>query len=386
MNWKQWTGIFLLSTMPSLALAQDARSFAIGGAAVGGFNGPFSIYWNPAGLTPMTSGTSPWSFSTGYSALNSSNSGSPILRFNSSAALASGQDPVSQRLEDLGLVAVQYLSYGGGVLYDHTQDSVESHDAYQFFADQQSGAITLSSGTTYNLNEQQTTQDVETLILSYSTQLPLTSFKFVSAGFSLKYHYGTQFSQTALSGSFIQGSGGPVTYTKTTSTSGLGLSTDAGLLAKVTDGLQVGVLFQNLTSSFNWTAQQQSYALDPSTGAEAVTATQSVTISAPFPYTVKVGILAAPSDSDTFVDAEADFAKGQPTRWKVGIERFYPANNLVVRLGTFADPVSGDQLWAIGAGFATNQFSLNGAFITRSLPNLEDSVALGGALDATVRF
>jgi hypothetical protein len=385
MNWKQWTGILLLSTTPSLLLAQDARSFAIGGAAVGGSNGPFSIYWNPAGLSTPGGNTTGWSVSSGFSAFNTSNSNSPILRFNSQAALASGQDPTAQSLQDLGLVAVQYLAYGGGILYDHELNSTESQGAYQFFQNRQNGTIASNPGATYQLNEQQTVQDIETLILSYSTPLPLTSFQFVSAGFSLKYHYGTAFSQTSLSGSFTQGVGGSPTYTKTNSTSGLGLSTDFGLLAKLTDALQVGVILQNLTSSFNWSAQQQTYTLDQTTGQESAGSATNVTVSAPFPYTVKVGVLAAPTGTDTILNAEADFVDHQ-THWKVGVERYYPANNLVVRLGTFNDEVSGAQLWTIGAGFYNAKFSIDGSFVTRSLPNIQDSIALGGALSGSIRF
>jgi hypothetical protein len=386
MNWKQWTGILLLSMTPSLSLAQDARSFAIGGAAVSGSNGPFSIFWNPAGLSIPGGNTIAWSVSSGYSAFNTSNSNSPILRFNSQAALGSSQDPISQSLQDLGLIAVQYLAYGGGVLYDHELSSVESQGAYQFFQNQQSGAVTSHPGETYQLNEQQTVQDVETLILSYSMPLPLSTFQFVSAGFSLKYNYGTAFNQTSLNGSFTQGIGGSPTYTKTTSTSGLGLSTDFGLIGKLTDALQVGVLLQNLTSSFNWSAQQQSYNLNSGTGEESASGpATNITVAAPFPYTVKVGVLAAPSGTDTVLNAEADFVNHQ-THWKLGVERYYPANNLVVRLGTFNDDVSGNQLWTIGAGFYTAKISLDAAVVTRSIPNVEDSVALGGALSGSFRF
>ncbi len=368
---------------PSLSPAQDARSFAIGGAAVGGSNGPFSVYWNPAGLAlPGPAGVA-WSVSTGYSAFNTSNSNSPILRFNSQAALASSQDPISQSLQDLGLVAVQYMSYGGGVLYDHELNTVESHGAYQFFQDRQNNTL---AATPYQLNDQQTDQDVETLILSYSMPLPLSTFQFVSAAFSLKYNYGNSFNQTSLSGSFTQGVGGPYTYTKTTSTSGLGLSTDLGFIGKLNDALQVGVMMQNLTSSFNWSAQQQSYSLDSTTGQESASGpATNITVSAPFPYTVKIGVLAQPTGTDTVLNGEVDFVNHQ-THWKAGLERYYPANNLVVRLGTFNDEVSGDQLWTIGAGFYTLRFNLDASLVTRSVPNVEDSVALGGALSGSFRF
>ncbi|HET9869598.1 MAG TPA: hypothetical protein VFR02_03750, partial [bacterium] len=308
-------------------------------------------------------------------------------RFDDSAALQSNEDPVKQHLEDLGLVAVQYLSYGGGVLYDHALDTDESKGAYQFFADRQSGAVTdiANAGHIYDLSETNTVEDVETLIVSYSTPLPLSAFQFLSAGFSLKYHYGSAYSRTFLDGSFIAGTGGTPTYTRTTSTSGLGLSTDMGFLAKLTDSLQLGVLMQNLTSAFNWTAQKQAYSLDSNGNESPSGPAQSVTISAPLPYAVKIGVLAEPPGSNILLNAQVDFTQAK-THWRVGVERFYPANNLVVRLGTFNDEVSGDQIWTFGAGFETTSFSLDGAFLTRSLPNLQDSIALGGALDAAIRF
>ena len=383
MNWKQWTGLLLFLTTPSLSLAQDARSFAIGGAAVGGSNGPFSVYWNPAGLALPGAPGAGWSLSTGYSAFNTSNSNSPILRFNSQAALGSSQDPISQSLQDLGMVAVQYMDYGGGVLYDHELNTVESHGAYQFFQDRQANTLAV---TPYQLNEQQTVQDVETLILSYSMPLPISTFQFLSAAFSLKYNYGTSFSQTSLNGTFTQGIGGSPTYTKTTSTSGLGLSTDLGFIGKLSDALQVGVVVQNLTSSFNWSAQQQSFNLDSTDGHEtAAGPATNVTVAAPFPYTVKIGVLATPAGTDTILNGEVDFVNHK-THWKAGLERYYPANNLVVRLGTFNDDVSGDQLWTIGAGFYTARFNLDAAVATRSIPNVEDSVALGGSLSGSFRF
>ncbi|MGH7738808.1 MAG: hypothetical protein ACREL1_01560 [bacterium] len=386
MNSKQWMGLLLLLTLPSLALAQDARSFAIGGAAAGGSNGPFSIYWNPAGLSPSQGNSNAWSLSVGYSGFNTSNSDSPILRFNSQAALNSNQDPVSQFLQDQGLVAVQYLSYGGGVFSEHDFNSVESQGAYQFFQNQQNGTVATHPGKTYALNDQTTVQDIQTLIISYSTPLPLNFFKFISAGFNLKYSYGNQFSQTDLTGSYTQGAASSYQYNKTTSSSGLGLSTDMGFLAQISDALQAGLMLQNLTSSFNWTAQQQAYTLNTVTGQESPDGlSQAVTVSAPFPYTVKLGLLAEPSGSDLVLNGEVDFANHQ-THWKAGLEHYYPANHLVVRLGTFNDPYSNNQLWTIGAGYYTTHFSLNAALITRSLPNIEDSVALGGALDADLRF
>jgi hypothetical protein len=209
----------------------------------------------------------------------------------------------------------------------------------------------------------------------------------VSVGGSLKYNYGTQYEQTSLNGTYIQGnpSSSQYTYTRTTSNSGLGLSTDVGIFGKISDALQLGVMLENLTSSFNWSAQQQSINLDPYTGQESAGPVTNVTVSAPFPYTTKVGLVATPGSADILLDVEADFVNHQ-THWKFGLERFYPENNLAVRFGTFNDDVSGDQLWTFGGGYYSKNLEVDLSFVTRSIPDLQDSIALGGALSADLRF
>jgi hypothetical protein len=388
MNWKQWTGIFLtLLFAPSLSLAQDARSFAVGGTAAASPNGVFGMEWNPALLSlPLGDNTSTsWSIGSGYSIFDTTNSNSPVLRFNSQAAMQSTADPVLRYQQIQGLFGVQYLSYAGGILYDHEINTTESQGALNFFQNQQSNAIVSNAGATYNLNYLQTTQEIETLILSYSTPIPLAAFPFASVGGSLKYNYGTQYEQTSLTGTYTQGNPGGYNYTRTTSNSGLGLSTDLGLFAKISDALQFGVMLENVTSSFNWSAQQQTISLDQTTGQESVTNTQNITVSAPFPYTTKVGLVATPASADILLDAEADFVNHQ-THWKFGLERFYPENNLAIRFGTFNDDVSGDQLWTFGGGYYTKNLEVDLSFVTRSIPNIQDSVALGGALSADLRF
>jgi hypothetical protein len=387
MNWKRWTGILLtLLCTPSLALAQDARSFAVGGAAAASPNGVFGMEWNPALLAlPLGDNTvAYWSIGSGYSIFDTTNSNSPILRFNTQAAMQSTADPVSRYQQIQGIFGVQYLSYAGGILYDHEINTTESQGALNFFQDRKPGG-TLSTNP-YNLNYLQTTQEIETLILSYSTPIPLGAFPFVSIGGSLKYNYGTQYEQTSLTGTYTQGSATGYQYTRTTSDSGLGLSSDVGIFGKISDALQLGVMLENLTSSFNWSAQQQSISLDQTTGQESANGpATNITVSAPFPYTTKVGLVATPGSADILLDVEADFVNHQ-THWKFGLERFYPENNLAVRFGTFNDDVSGDQLWTFGGGYYSKNLEVDLSFVTRSIPDLQDSLALGGALSAGLRF
>jgi hypothetical protein len=67
------------------------------------------------------------------------------------------------------------------------------------------------------------------------------------------------------------------------------------------------------------------------------------------------------------------------------LERYY-AGGLAIRLGTFADDISGQQLWTFGVGYFKTNLSIDLAGITRTIPNLQDSVALGGGIDISLRF
>jgi len=144
-------------------------------------------------------------------------------------------------------------------------------------------------------------------------------------------------------------------------------------------------MLQNLRSRFSWTAQQSNMTLDPATGKETSSPAQSVTVNQPFPYTTKVSLTASPADKNILLAAEADFI-GADTHWRFGLERYYPEAHLVVRLGTFNDSVSSSQLWSFGVGYQGPVFAAGLSFLTRSLPAIQDSIALGGALDAEVRF
>jgi hypothetical protein len=175
------------------------------------------------------------------------------------------------------------------------------------------------------------------------------------------------------------------TYTKTTSTSGLGLSIDAGFLAKFTEALQVGMMFQNLQSNFNWQAQQQSYTLDGSGKETASGPATNVTIPANFPYATKLGLMGSPPGTNVALEGEVAWTQGV-VNWRAGLERLYPDNHIVVRLGTFNDRISNSQLWTIGGGYMVPNFNLDLSFLTRSLPAIQDSITFGIAFDAIVRF
>jgi hypothetical protein len=373
----------LLLLLPARLLAQDAHSMAIGGAATAAPMGIFSMIWNPSQLALPD--TSSWTVASGYSAFDTSNSGVAIFHFTPQDALGASQDPIQRFQQYQGLFAVKYTSAAGGVLYDQELNYLASQGALQFFNDRNAGPIPLNAS--YNLNFQQTTQQVATLLISYAMQLPIGTIPFFSVGGNLKYHDGLQYGQTSLTGTYTQGVTTGYTYTKTTSNSGSGLSMDLGFFAKMTDAIQIGLMLQNIQSNFTWQAQQQNYTLDPNTGAETPVpgSATNVTVSTPYPYARTLGLSLAPPNNNIVLEGEVSWSQ-QLTHWKVGLDRYYPEANLDVRLGTFTDDVSNQQLWTFGVGYLTKTVTVDLAFLTRSIPNLQDSIALGGALDAGVRF
>lgn len=344
----------------------------------------FGFYWNPALLGPPSGGSNStgWAIASGFSAFDTTNIGSPVLQYNSQNALQSGQEPVRRFQQVLGTFGVKYLSSAGGVVYEHSLQTLSSQGALTFFRDRDAG--TLAPLTPYALDHQQTNQQVANLIVSYAMPLPFGAMP-VFLGGSLKYHNGLQYQQTLLSGTYQVGSTSGYQYTRTSSSSGLGLSTDFGFFAKMTDTLHAGMMFQNITTSFNWQAQQQVLTLDPVTGRESVTSSTNVTVAAPFPYAIKLGLGAAPPDKNIVLEGEVTWSQ-QQARWRFGLERFYPESHLVMRFGTFADEVSNSQLWAFGGGYLSELINIDLSFVTRSLPAIQESIALGGALSATVHF
>ncbi len=381
-----WVILALLS--PALPLhAQDARSMGVGGAATAAPMGIFGLYWNPSQLALPSGSASGWSVASGFSAFDTSNTGLPILHFQPSDALQSSQDPVERYQQYLGLFAAKYFGGAGGVLWDQELNYLSSQSALQFFNDRSNGNI-MPASTYNNMNFQQTNQQIATLELSYAMPMPLGSLQIFTIGGSLKYYDGIQYQQTTLNGNYSQltpGSG--YTYTKTTSDSGSGMGIDLGLLAQVTSSLQLGMMFENIQSNFTWQATQQNYQFDGSSNANESPSgpAQSVTVSAPFPYATKLGLLLAPEGKDIDLEGQVVWSQGQ-TRWSGGLERFYPQSHIVVRLGTFADEVSNQQIWCAGVGYVSKLVDVDASFETRSIPDLQDSIALGGALDAVVNF
>jgi hypothetical protein len=102
-------------------------------------------------------------------------------------------------------------------------------------------------------------------------------------------------------------------------------------------------------------------------------------------YAPKLGVCIAPPDKNIYLEGEVSW-ENQTTHWRAGLERYYSDTGLLVRLGTFADEVSGQQLWTFGVGFMRPNFNVDLSGVTRSIPDIQNSVALGGAIDVAVRF
>jgi hypothetical protein len=360
--------------------AQDAHSMAIGGAATSAPMDVFGVVWNPA-LISLPGAPGPWTLGTGFSAFDTSNTNTPILRLTQDSALQAGTDPINRYQDYQGLFTVRYFSMAGGVLFDQSLTTQSSLSSYQFFHDRSAGTLSASP---YALNYFQTQQQMASLIFTYAQPLPFGTMP-VYAGASLKYEDGIQYVQNSLTGAFTQGSSMGYQYTRTTSSSGLGLSIDAGFLAQVTDSIQVGMMFENIQSNFSWTAVQQTLNLDPVTGQETVSGSQNETLTANLPYITRLGITAAPPEKNIYLLGEVEWAPNH-TNWKFGMERYYPESNMVVRFGTFYDNISQSQLWAFGWGVVTKVVNLDVSFLTRNLPDVQNSIAVGGALDAEARF
>jgi hypothetical protein len=377
--------VLLLLTAPGSLLAQEAHSFGIGMATTAAPMEIFGLYWNPAHLAMPVGGDPPpsWTIGSGYSIFDTSNADSPIMQFTPENAHKSSRNPVERLQQQTGIFGVKYLSAGGGMLYEQRLNFHSSQGALSFFHDRDNNSLTDSA---YLLDYRKTTQQVGTLMVSYATPIPLGGFPFFAIGGSLKYHKGFQFEREDMTG-FYQKSGATTDYqyNKFSSTSGLGFSMDTGLLARISEIMQVGMMFQNFQSTFNWEAQKQSMTLDPATGLETAGGSSAVTVSAPMPYAVRFGVMFAPQEKNTLMEGEVEWVNHE-TNWRFGLERYYPEASMVVRLGTFFDQVSKSQLWCFGGGYERTNFNVDLSFFTRSLPDLTGSIALGGALSAAVRF
>jgi hypothetical protein len=386
MNHRRLMAILGFLLLPFPLLAQEAQSMGLGGAGTAAPMEVFGLYWNPAllSLPYNTKPPTPWTIASGASFYDTSNSGKAILRFNPDEAMASSQDPIHRLQQLSGIFAVKYEKVAGGVIYNQDLDSIESQGAYSFFHDREAGTIPLLGS--YALNFQETKRQIADLVLGYSTPFPLGTFPFFSIGGSLKYHVGLNYEQSSLTGTYTQGSPTGYQYVKYSSTSGWGLSMDAGFFVRINDTMQFAMMFQNIQSTFTWQAQRRTYTLDSTTGQETVSGPPtSQDLSQPFPYATKLGMVAAPQDKDMVLSGEVSWSQGQ-TRWKAGLAKYYPANSIVVRMGTFADQVSNEQMWTFGAGYLKPNFNLDISFVTRSLPAVQDSLAFGLAIDAAIRF
>src|ERR1019366_2284604 len=203
---RRWLLATLLLTLPTPLLAQDAHSLGIGFAATAAPMDYFGVYWNPACLAIPGAGPS-WTVATGGSFFDTSNSGSPILRYNTDNAIQSGIDPVNRYQQYLGTFGAKYTTAAGGVIFDQELNSSSSQGALQFFHDRDNNS--LSTTGTYSLGMTQTTQQIYNVVVSYASQLPIGTIPFFAAGGSLKYHDGVQYQQASLVGTYQQAA--PVT-------------------------------------------------------------------------------------------------------------------------------------------------------------------------------
>jgi len=346
--------------------------------------GLYGIVWNPSfiGMPAPDGRPEAWTIGGGFSAFDVDNTGTPILQYNEKEALDSGKSPARRSLDNQGVFAVRFVNTAGGVVYSKSLSSSSSHSTLKFLAERDSSFADPSYSLDRTLEERMGTD----LVLGYGTPIPFGTIPLY-VGANLKYHLGLSYDRTLLQGDFAPGTGTGVgfQFDRFSSTSGLGLSVDFGFFGKVSDTLSCGMMFENLKSDYSWKGTSRSYTLDPVTGAETAGPAQDVTLQDPFPYAVKLGVSAAPPEKNIILAGEIEWKEGQ-TRWRGGLERYYPEMRLVVRLGTYADETSNEQLWCFGGGYLGNNFVVDVAFVTRSLPAIQESIALGGAVNAALRF
>jgi len=346
--------------------------------------GIYGIIWNPASLgMPAPDGRpEAWTAGAGFSAFDADNTGTPVLQYDEKEALDSGKSPARRGLDNQGLAAVRFINTAGGVVYSKSLNSSSTHSTLKFLSERGSSFTDPS----YDLDRTLVDRMGTDLVVGYGMPLPFGTMP-VFVGANLKYHLGLSYERTRIDGDFTPGSGvgGGFRYERFSSTSGLGLSIDFGFFGKISDSLQCGMMFENMKSDYSWKGTTRSYTLDPVTGAETAGPAQDTTRQDPFPYAVKLGFSAAPPEKNIILAGEVEWKEGQ-TRWRGGLERYYPEMRLVVRLGTYADEISNEQVWCFGGGYLGNNFVVDIAFVARSLPAIQDSIALGGAVNAAVRF
>jgi hypothetical protein len=365
--------------------AQDARSMGMGFATVAVPMGLYGIVWNPSflGMPAPDGRAEAWTVGAGFSALDANNTGTPILQYDDKEALDSDKSPARRGLDNQGVVAIRFINTAGGVVYGKSIYSSSSHDTLKFLKERDASFTDPSYSLDQTLRDRMGTD----LVVGYGTPLPFGTIP-VYVGANLKYHLGLSYEQTRLRGDFTPGSGlnSGFQYTRFNSTSGLGLSVDFGFFTKVSDTLQCGMMFENLKSDYSWKGTLRTYDLDDTTGADTpIGPPQDITLQDPFPYAIKLGISAAPPEKNIILAGEIEWKEGK-TRWRGGLERYYPEVRLVVRLGTYADEISNEQIWCFGGGYLGKNFVVDVAFVTRSLPAVQDSIALGAAVNAAFRF
>src|SRR5579859_5613754 len=103
MNFRWLPAALCLSLLPASLLAQDAHSLGIGDTATAAPMGIFGVVWNPAFMGVPDTGPSGWTIASGYSAVDTTNSGLAIVRYNPDDARSSSQDPIQRYQQYQGL-------------------------------------------------------------------------------------------------------------------------------------------------------------------------------------------------------------------------------------------------------------------------------------------
>jgi len=386
-------GSFLVLTMinPIGAIGPDARSLGMGGASTAVADGAAAVYWNPANLA-----LNPRKFTLltglGIEANNNALTGGDLQRLMSGADVSEFRSQLETEGLELNAQGVGEvsLSFGSlafaGVPLAFAQATTDNDFWKVFFLimEEEAPDPGIYSGTG-NVNGCLLTA----YTLSYARKLPLPGLFPLAVGISGKWLSGLSYGDITGNVNFtFPGIPDPVQnyYITKSANSGSGLAVDLGLGAKLTSLIQVGLVFENLTSSMQWsgtTTTERITGFDPITGKPITTKTEvAETYQTGLPPVTRLGIAFRPPILGLTLAGDIRMASGQTT-YHLGLE--WPLWILALRAGYATDP-SGTGMFSAGLGLRLLAFHLDFAVASPTITDYTTAKAAKLALSGGLQF
>jgi hypothetical protein len=270
-------------------------------------------------------------------------------------------------------------AYAAGVLFDQDMAYEASQGAVDFMAAREHGILAASP---YDLSLSKNFERLESFALGFARAFPMGQASAAIGG-AFKLHQGSRFERTSISGVFTQGAANNVGYTRWTADSGSGFSWDFGASLKPTSGVQLGLVLENINSSFKWKTQRQNLTLDSSTAVETSAPPVLETLEANRPKATRFAITLVSPAKDSSLTTEMRRFRGK-SLWRFGFERVWAPQHLVFRIGSFRDETSNLRVWTGGVGYLGKRVELNLGVQADRWPVVQDSSAFGGAFSVAV--